>query len=173
MLDSALLQEIIGGHDRRDSTSIPAPVRPMAAAAREGMKRDLKGMRIGLVKELGGEGFQPGVQARFNESVKLLEEMGAEIVEVSCPHFPYSLGAYYIIMPSEVSSNLARYDGMRYRPARHAAGRRAADRRQHDGLHLVRPASATRSSAASSWAPTRCPPATTTPGTVPRRRCAR
>ena len=114
VLDSALLQEIIGGHDRRDSTSIPAPVRPMAAAAREGMKRDLKGMRIGLVKELGGEGFQPGVQARFNESVKLLEEMGAEIVEVSCPHFPYSLGAYYIIMPSEVSSNLARYDGMRY-----------------------------------------------------------
>ena len=86
VLDSALLQEIIGGHDRRDSTSIPAPVRPMAAAAREGMKRDLKG----------------------------LEEMGAEIVEVSCPHFPYSLGAYYIIMPSEVSSNLARYDGMRY-----------------------------------------------------------
>ena len=114
VLDSALLQEIIGGHDRRDSTSIPAPVRPMAAAAREGMKRDLKGMHIGLVKELGGEGFQPGVQARFNESVKLLEEMGAEIVEVSCPHFPYSLGAYYIIMPSEVSSNLARYDGMRY-----------------------------------------------------------
>ena len=114
VLDSALLQEIIGGHDRRDSTSIPAPVRPMAAAAREGMQRDLKGMRIGLVKELSGEGFQPGVQARFNESVKLLEEMGAEIVEVSCPHFPYSLGAYYIIMPSEVSSNLARYDGMRY-----------------------------------------------------------
>ena len=114
VLDSALLQEIIGGHDRRDSTSIPAPVRPMAAAAREGMKRDLKGMRIGLVKELSGEGFQPGVQARFEESVKKLEQMGAEVVEVSCPHFPYSLGAYYIIMPSEVSSNLARYDGMRY-----------------------------------------------------------
>ena len=67
-----------------------------------------------LIKELGGEGFQPGVMARFNEGVKKLEEMGAEVIEVSLPHLPYSLGAYYIIMPSEVSSNLARYDGMRY-----------------------------------------------------------
>ena len=67
-----------------------------------------------LIKELGGEGFQPGVMARFNEGVKKLEEMGAEVTEVSLPHLPYSLGAYYIIMPSEVSSNLARYDGMRY-----------------------------------------------------------
>lgn len=114
VLDSALLQEIIGGHDKRDSTSIPQGPRPMAKAAREGMSRDLKGMRIGLVKELGGEGFQPGVEARFNEAVKKLEAMGAEVVEVSCPRFKYALGAYYIIMPSEVSSNLARYDGMRY-----------------------------------------------------------
>lgn len=114
VLDSALLQEVIGGHDRRDSTSIPMDVPALAAAAREGAKRDLKGMKVGLVKELSGEGFQPGVEARFNEAVSMLEEMGAEVVEVSCPHFPYSLGAYYIIMPSEVSSNLARYDGMRY-----------------------------------------------------------
>ncbi|WP_239457629.1 Asp-tRNA(Asn)/Glu-tRNA(Gln) amidotransferase subunit GatA [Bifidobacterium pullorum] len=114
VLDSALLQEIIGGHDRRDSTSIPEGPRPMAAAAREGLKRDLKGMKVGLVKELSGEGFQPGVQARFDEAVAKLTEMGAEVTEVSCPHFPYALGAYYIIMPSEVSSNLARYDGMRY-----------------------------------------------------------
>ena len=78
------------------------------------MKRDLKGLKVGLIKELGGEGFQPGVMARFNEGVKKLEEMGAEVIEVSLPHLPYSLGAYYIIMPSEVSSNLARYDGMRY-----------------------------------------------------------
>ncbi len=114
VLDSALLQEIIGGHDKRDSTSIPEGPRPMAAAAREGLKRDLKGLKVGLIKELGGDGYQPGVEARFNEAVKKLEEMGAEVVEVSCPHFEYSLGAYYIIMPSEVSSNLARYDGMRY-----------------------------------------------------------
>lgn len=114
VLDSALLQEVIGGYDERDSTSIPQPVPPLAQAAREGAKRDLHGLRIGLVKELGGEGFQPGVEARFNESVELLKQMGAEVKEVSCPHFPYSLAAYYIIMPSEVSSNLARYDGMRY-----------------------------------------------------------
>ena len=87
VLDSALLQEIIGGHDKRDSTSIPQGPRPMAKAAREGMNRDLKGMRIGLVKELGGEGFQPGVEARFNEAVKKLEAMGAEVVEVSCPRY--------------------------------------------------------------------------------------
>jgi len=86
----------------------------MVAAAREGAKRDLKGMKVGLIKELGGDGFQPGVEARFNEAVDKLKEMGAEVVEVSCPHIGYSLGAYYIIMPSEVSSNLARYDGMRY-----------------------------------------------------------
>ncbi|EIK82122.1 Asp-tRNA(Asn)/Glu-tRNA(Gln) amidotransferase subunit GatA [Gardnerella vaginalis] len=114
VLDSALLQEIIGGNDRRDSTSIPAPVPPMAQAAREGARRDLKGLKVGLVKELSGDGFQPGVEARFNEAVQLLKDMGAEVTEVSCPHFPYSLAAYYIIMPSEVSSNLARYDGMRY-----------------------------------------------------------
>ena len=66
------------------------------------------------MKELNGEGFQPGVEARFHEAVDMLTAMGAEVVEVSCPNFKYSLGAYYIIMPSEVSSNLARYDGMRY-----------------------------------------------------------
>ena len=114
VLDSALLQEIIGGHDKRDSTSIPEGPRPMVAAAREGAKRDLKGMKVGLIKELGGDGFQPGVEARFNEAVDKLKEMGAEVDEVSVPHIGYSLGAYYIIMPSEVSSNLARYDGMRY-----------------------------------------------------------
>lgn len=114
VLDSALLQEVIGGHDKRDSTSIPEGPRPMVAAAREGAKRDLTGMKVGLVRELSGEGFQPGVEARFNEAVELLTAMGAEVTEVSCPHFEYALGAYYIIMPSEVSSNLARYDGMRY-----------------------------------------------------------
>ncbi|AKV54935.1 aspartyl/glutamyl-tRNA(asn/gln) amidotransferase subunit A GatA [Bifidobacterium actinocoloniiforme DSM 22766] len=114
VLDAALLQEVIGGYDKRDSTSIPKPVPPLAQAAREGAKMDLKGMKVGLVKELSGDGYQPGVEARFNEGVKLLQDMGAEVVEVSCPHFSYALAAYYIIMPSEVSSNLARYDGMRY-----------------------------------------------------------
>ncbi|MFD0704180.1 Asp-tRNA(Asn)/Glu-tRNA(Gln) amidotransferase subunit GatA [Alloscardovia venturai] len=114
VLDSALLQETIGGHDPKDSTSIPSPAPAMVAAAREGHKRDLKGMKVGLIKELSGDGFQEGVTARFNESVEELKAMGAEVVEVSLPNLKYALGAYYIIMPSEVSSNLARYDGMRY-----------------------------------------------------------
>jgi aspartyl-tRNA(Asn)/glutamyl-tRNA(Gln) amidotransferase subunit A len=71
-------------------------------------------MRIGVVRELGGEGYQPGVEQRFREAVDLLTSMGAEVVEVSCPHFAYALPAYYLILPSEASSNLARFDGMRY-----------------------------------------------------------
>ncbi|KFF31573.1 Asp-tRNA(Asn)/Glu-tRNA(Gln) amidotransferase subunit GatA [Bifidobacterium bombi] len=114
VLDAALLQEVIGGHDVRDSTSIPMEVPALSKAAREGMRRDLKGLKVGLIKQLGGDGYQPGVKQRFNEGVKLLQDMGAEVVEVDCPHFDYALAAYYIIMPSEVSSNLARYDGMRY-----------------------------------------------------------
>ncbi len=111
VLDAALLHEVIGGHDPLDSTSIDAPVPPVVEAARSG---DVTGLRIGVVKELGGEGYAPGVEQRFNEALDLLRDAGAEIVEVSCPHFDYALGAYYLIMPSEVSSNLARYDGMRY-----------------------------------------------------------
>jgi aspartyl-tRNA(Asn)/glutamyl-tRNA(Gln) amidotransferase subunit A len=69
---------------------------------------------VGVVKELGGEGYQAGVEARFREAVELLGDLGAEVVEVSCPHFTYGLPAYYLILPSEVSSNLARFDAMRY-----------------------------------------------------------
>jgi aspartyl-tRNA(Asn)/glutamyl-tRNA(Gln) amidotransferase subunit A len=72
------------------------------------------GLRIGVVKELGGEGYQPGVEARFHEAVELLTKLGAEVVEVSCPHFQYALPAYYLILPSEASSNLAKFDAMRY-----------------------------------------------------------
>ena len=111
VLDAALLHEVIAGHDPLDSTSIDAPVPAVVAAARSG---DVTGLRIGVVKELGGEGYAPGVEQRFNEALDLLRAAGAEVVEVSCPHFTYALGAYYLIMPSEVSSNLARYDAMRY-----------------------------------------------------------
>jgi aspartyl-tRNA(Asn)/glutamyl-tRNA(Gln) amidotransferase subunit A len=111
VLDAALLHSVIGGYDHRDSTSINAPVPDVVAAARHG---DVAGMRIGVVKELGGEGYAPGVEQRFAEAVAALEAAGAEVVEVSCPHFDYALGAYYLIMPSEVSSNLARFDAMRY-----------------------------------------------------------
>jgi aspartyl-tRNA(Asn)/glutamyl-tRNA(Gln) amidotransferase subunit A len=114
ILDSALLHEIIGGHDPRDSTSIDQPVPALVEAARLGASGDLAGMRIGVVTELSGEGYQAGVQQRFDEAVQLLVEAGAEVVEVSCPSFVHALAAYYLIMPSEASSNLARFDAMRY-----------------------------------------------------------
>ena len=111
VLDAALLHEVIAGHDPKDSTSIDAPVPPVVEAAKSG---DIRGMRIGVVKELAGDGYQPGVSARFNEAVETLAGLGAEVIEVSCPHFDYALAAYYLIAPSEASSNLARYDAMRY-----------------------------------------------------------
>ena len=112
VLDAALLHEVIAGHDPRDSTSIDQPVPPVVEAAR---RADVQGLRIGVVRErLGGEGFQPDVSARFDESLALLEGAGAEIVEVSCPSFVNALAAYYLILPSEASSNLARFDAMRY-----------------------------------------------------------
>jgi aspartyl-tRNA(Asn)/glutamyl-tRNA(Gln) amidotransferase subunit A len=111
VLDAALLHEVISGHDPCDATSIDAPVPPVVAAARQA---DVSGMIIGVVPELAGEGVQPGVLTRFNESVELLESLGAKVTEVSCPHFSYALPAYYLINPSECSSNLARFDAMRY-----------------------------------------------------------
>ena len=123
VMDTALLHSIIAGYDPRDSTSINAPVPNVVAAA---AKADVRGMRIGIVAELNGEGYQAGVAQRFRESLAILEHLGAEIVEVGCPSFEYALGAYYLILPSEASSNLARFDGMRY-------GLRVGD----DGRHSV------------------------------------
>ncbi|MFF2623167.1 Asp-tRNA(Asn)/Glu-tRNA(Gln) amidotransferase subunit GatA [Oerskovia jenensis] len=114
VLDSALLHELIGGHDPRDSTSINEDLPLLVDAARQGAIGDLRGLRVGVVSELSGEGYQEGVSARFAESLDLLRSLGAEIIEVSCPHFKYALGAYYLIMPSEASSNLAKFDGMRF-----------------------------------------------------------
>ncbi|MEU1755052.1 Asp-tRNA(Asn)/Glu-tRNA(Gln) amidotransferase subunit GatA [Micromonospora matsumotoense] len=114
VLDAALLHQVIGGHDPRDSTSIPQPVPDVVAAARQGATGDLTGVKLGIVKEFTGEGAEPGVMAAFRESVDTLAKLGAEIVEVSCPHFRYALPAYYLIAPSECSSNLARFDGVRF-----------------------------------------------------------
>ena len=111
VLDAALLHEAIAGHDPKDSTSINAPVPQVVNAAKSG---DVKGMKIGVVKELNGEGYQSGVRTRFDESLELLAAAGAEIIEVSAPNFEYALAAYYLIAPSECSSNLARFDAMRY-----------------------------------------------------------
>nr|WP_067505528.1 Asp-tRNA(Asn)/Glu-tRNA(Gln) amidotransferase subunit GatA [Actinoplanes sp. TFC3] len=112
--DAALLHAAIAGHDPRDSTSIPQPVPDVVAAARLGATGDLTGVKLGLVKEFAGEGAEPGVMAAFRESVDALVKLGAEVVEISCPHFEYALPAYYLIAPSEASSNLARFDGVRY-----------------------------------------------------------
>ncbi|MBX6372084.1 MAG: Asp-tRNA(Asn)/Glu-tRNA(Gln) amidotransferase subunit GatA [Acidothermus sp.] len=111
VLDAALLHAAIAGHDPKDSTSIDAPVPDVVAAARHG---DVRGMRIGVVKELDGEGYDPGVRRCFRDAVELLAALGADVGEVSCPHFDYALAAYYLIAPSECSSNLARFDAMRY-----------------------------------------------------------
>jgi aspartyl-tRNA(Asn)/glutamyl-tRNA(Gln) amidotransferase subunit A len=112
--DAALLHEVIAGHDPLDSTSIDAPVPPVVAAAIEGARGDLKGVRVGVVKEFGGDGYQGGVLRSFEAAVEQLRALGAEVVEVSCPAFTYALPAYYLIAPSEASSNLARFDAMRY-----------------------------------------------------------
>jgi aspartyl-tRNA(Asn)/glutamyl-tRNA(Gln) amidotransferase subunit A len=111
VLDAALLHEVIAGYDPCDSTSIDAPVPPVVEAARSG---DVRGLKIGVVKEFAGEGYAPGVEQRFGEAVDQLSRLGAEIVEVSCPNFSYAMPAYYLILPSEASSNLAKFDAMRY-----------------------------------------------------------
>jgi len=111
VLDTALLHEVIAGHDPRDATSIKAPVPAVVAAANSG---DVKSLKIGVIKQLQGDGYQSGVQARFNESLDILASLGAQIVQVDCPSFEYALAAYYLIAPSECSSNLARFDAMRY-----------------------------------------------------------
>jgi len=111
VLDTALLHEVIAGHDAHDATSINAAVPAVVAAAKSA---DVKGLKIGVIKQLQGEGYQKGVQTRFDESLKILASLGAEIVEVDCPNFEYALAAYYLIAPSEASSNLARFDAMRY-----------------------------------------------------------
>ncbi|MDD2819213.1 MAG: Asp-tRNA(Asn)/Glu-tRNA(Gln) amidotransferase subunit GatA [Candidatus Nanopelagicales bacterium] len=111
VLDTALLHAAIAGYDPMDSTSINAAVPDVVAAAQ---RADVRGMKIGVVKELGGDGYQAGVSQRYAEALEILQGLGAEVIEVSCPSFEYALGAYYLILPSEASSNLARFDGMRY-----------------------------------------------------------
>jgi aspartyl-tRNA(Asn)/glutamyl-tRNA(Gln) amidotransferase subunit A len=128
VLDAALLHEAIGGHDPRDSTSIDAPLPVLAESARRGAQGDLSGLRVGVVRELGGEGhadgYEPGVLAAVAAAVEQLQGMGAHVREVSAPSFDLALAAYYLIAPSEASSNLARFDGVRY-------GLRVGD----DGIH--------------------------------------
>ena len=107
--DAALITEVIAGHDTKDSTSIPQPVPALVAASQQGVK----GMRIGRVTDLP-EGAEPEVTARLNAAFASLEAAGATIVDVQLPSLSYALTAYYLIAPAEASSNLARFDGVRY-----------------------------------------------------------
>jgi aspartyl-tRNA(Asn)/glutamyl-tRNA(Gln) amidotransferase subunit A len=108
--DAARLQTVIQGHDPKDSTSI----REQAPDLLTDLRRGVEGLRIGVVTELQGEGYEAGVARVHDESLRRLEALGAEVVEVSLPSAPYALPAYYLIAPSEASSNLARFDGVRY-----------------------------------------------------------
>ena len=114
VLDAAMLHDVIGGHDLRDSTSIKTEWPSFTEAARHGATGDMTGVKVGVITELAGDGWQAGVMNRFNESVELLVQAGAEVVEVSCPSFVHALAAYYLILPAEASSNLAKFDAMRF-----------------------------------------------------------
>ena len=108
--DAALMLRAMCGHDAKDSTSLDVPTPDFAAA----LGRSVKGLRIGIPKEYRLEGAPPEIDALWEQGVRWLRDAGCEIREVSLPHTKYALPAYYIIAPAEASSNLARYDGMRY-----------------------------------------------------------
>ncbi|BDV30799.1 Asp-tRNA(Asn)/Glu-tRNA(Gln) amidotransferase subunit GatA [Microbacterium terricola] len=115
VLDSGLLHDVIGGHDPHDSTSLAHDWPSFADAAREGARGDvLKGLKVGVIRELPDSGFQPGVSASFRSALAAMEAQGAEIVEISAPHFEYGVAAYYLILPAEASSNLAKFDSVRF-----------------------------------------------------------
>jgi aspartyl-tRNA(Asn)/glutamyl-tRNA(Gln) amidotransferase subunit A len=106
-----LLLDAIAGHDTADSTSVPVDVPDYQAA----LKDDLKGLKIGIPKEyFVTNGLDPEVAASVNNAVEVFEKLGAERVEISLPHSEYAVAVYYVIAPSEASSNLARYDGVKY-----------------------------------------------------------
>jgi aspartyl-tRNA(Asn)/glutamyl-tRNA(Gln) amidotransferase subunit A len=109
--DSAILLQGMAGHDPKDSTSAPLPVPDFAAAARA---PDIKGLRVGIPKEYRVDGTAPEIVALWDKGIEMMKVAGASIVEVSLPHTRYALPAYYIVAPAECSSNLARYDGVRY-----------------------------------------------------------
>ncbi|GAB3602042.1 Asp-tRNA(Asn)/Glu-tRNA(Gln) amidotransferase subunit GatA [Microbacterium aureliae] len=115
VLDAGILHDVIGGHDPHDSTSLEEDWPSFAAAAREGARGDvLKGLRVGVITQLPDSGFQPGVAASFRRALALMQAQGAEIVDVSAPNFEYGVAAYYLILPAEASSNLAKFDSVRF-----------------------------------------------------------
>ena len=114
--DSAVVLRAIAGYDAKDSTSLNVDVPDYT----QYLKTDLKGKKVGVIKETFGEGLDPEVAAATQAAIEKMKELGAEIIDISCPRFRYGISAYYIIAPCEASANLARYDGVRY-------GRRVED----------------------------------------------
>jgi aspartyl-tRNA(Asn)/glutamyl-tRNA(Gln) amidotransferase subunit A len=108
--DAASMLQVVAGHDPRDATSLDAPVPDYV----EGIDAGVEGLRVGVVREAFGEGVEPAVATSVRSSIDRLESLGAKVDEVALPHAEYALSAYYLIAPSEASSNLARYDGVRY-----------------------------------------------------------
>ncbi|HTJ25101.1 MAG TPA: Asp-tRNA(Asn)/Glu-tRNA(Gln) amidotransferase subunit GatA [Candidatus Limnocylindria bacterium] len=108
--DAALTYDVIGGHDPLDATSVDRPLEPTAHALRE----DLRGVRVGIVKEFGLGQLDANVRACYEAAYADLEKLGAELVEVELPTAEYGLATYYLVAPAECSSNLARFDGVRY-----------------------------------------------------------
>jgi len=123
--DAARLMNTLAGHDPADSTSAPQPVPDYTAS----LNRDLKGLKIGLPREYFIEGLDPEVEKAVRSAVQVLVDLGADTVEVSLPHTEYGVAAYYIVAPAEASSNLARYDGVKY-------GFRSADGRDLMDMYL-------------------------------------
>ncbi len=108
--DAANLLEVIAGHDPKDSTSLNLPVEHYA----DSLNKDIKGLRVGVIKELMSEGLAPDVQKAIEAAIDCYKKLGAEIVEISLPNLKHSIGIYYILATAECSSNLARFDGVRY-----------------------------------------------------------
>jgi aspartyl-tRNA(Asn)/glutamyl-tRNA(Gln) amidotransferase subunit A len=111
--DAALLLKHMVGRDPCDSTSLDFPEEVRTPTAER-----LDGIRFGVPPELSGEGIEPGVKQVFDDTLKLIEELGGSIEELTLPHSPHAISAYYVIAPAEASANLARFDGVRYGPRR-------------------------------------------------------
>jgi aspartyl-tRNA(Asn)/glutamyl-tRNA(Gln) amidotransferase subunit A len=112
--DAAILLNGIAGYDAKDSTSLKVEIPDYTANLRPDFKSSGKKIRIGIIKETFGEGLDTQVETAVNNAIAQLKDLGAEVVEISCPRFRYGLPSYYIIAPSEASANLARYDGVKY-----------------------------------------------------------
>lgn len=108
--DAAALLEVIAGHDVKDSTSLDLPVEPYSKM----LNTDIKGLKVGVIKELMSEGITDDVKKSIETAIETYKAQGAEIVEISLPHLKYSIGIYYILATAECSSNLARFDGVKY-----------------------------------------------------------